>query len=322
MILSVVVVIASDTVRRPAHAGHLRVCLQGLREQRDAPALDVVVPHLPGVRGLDDLVGEFPEVRFLEAADLPRLPLGPYRDHHDDLRSRGIRATTGPLVALLEDHEVPDPRWAAGIVAAHAANSRAAIGGVIENAIDRPLNNAVCLCDFANYLHPIPEGLSSVASDVNVSYRREALEDVRDGWRGRFNERRVHEALLARGHMLALAPGIVVYQRRVGLGAGEALVERFTWGRSYAATRAETWGIARRLLYAIGAVALPAVLVARITRTIVARGRLSSANLAALPWIAVLSVAWSFGECVGYISPHESRRGIAAGTHMGSVQTS
>ena len=70
------------------------------------------------------------------------------------------------------------------------------------------------------------------------------------------------------------------------------------------------------------AVALPVALVARITRTIVARGRLSSAFVAALPWIAVLSVAWSCGECVGYISPRESRRGIAAGTHMGSVQTS
>ena len=31
MTLSVVIVIASDTVRRPSHVGHLRHCLQGLQ---------------------------------------------------------------------------------------------------------------------------------------------------------------------------------------------------------------------------------------------------------------------------------------------------
>src|SRR5829696_2935948 len=111
MTLSVVIVMASDTVRRPAHAGHLRHCLHGLRLQRHAPALDIVVPHLPGVSGIEALTREFPDVRFFEVSNLPPLPRGPYRDHHDDLRSRGLEVTRGPVVAMLEDHEVPDPHW-------------------------------------------------------------------------------------------------------------------------------------------------------------------------------------------------------------------
>jgi hypothetical protein len=320
--LSVVIVIASDTVRRPAQVGHLRRCLQGLREQIDAPPLEVIVPHLPEVSGLEDLARDFPSVHFVEVSDLPRLPRAPYRDHHDDLRTRGVGAATGPLVAMLEDHEVPDSRWAAGIVAAHAASSHAAIGGAVENAVDRPLNHAVCLCDFAHYLNPVPSGPSEVASDVNVAYKREALDAVLEAWRDRFNERRVHAALLAAGHTLALSPRIVVYQRRVGLGLEEAIVERFTWGRSYAATRAEGWGTGRRVLYAAGAAALPVLLPARIVRTLIERRRLSAATLPALPWVFLLSAAWALGECAGYAARRGARVMFRREAGVETVRTS
>ena len=222
---------------------------------------------------------------------------------------------------MLEDHEVPDPHWASRMMAAHAATTHSAVGGAIENGIDRPLNQAVCLCDFVQYLNPLPEGPSRIASDVNVSYKREALNGVFTAWRSRFNERRVHKALLTRGHRLVLSRGIVVYQRRAGLGAKHAIVERFTWGRSYAASRADAWGIARRLLYAAAASALPAVLVARIVRTVIARRRLSPVILASLPWVCLLSAAWALGESAGYVLARESKA-FAAEADIETVRTS
>jgi hypothetical protein len=307
MRLSVVIVIASDTVHRPGHAGHLRHCLRGLITQQDAPALEIVVPHLSGVTGLDQLADEFPAVRFLEVNDMSGgVPRGPYRDHHDELRTRAIAVTSGDLVALLEDHEVPDPLWAAEVAAAHATSAHAAIGGAVENAIARPLNWAVCLSDFSYYLNPVPAGPSEMATDVNVSYKRGALEAVADVWRSRFHERLVHDALIAAGQTLALSPSIVVHQRRSDLTPGEALVERFVWGRSYAATRAEGWRPSLRLLYAAAATALPAVLVARIVRVLVTRRRLSPATLLSLPWVCLLLVAWSLGELTGYSSSRKS----------------
>jgi hypothetical protein len=322
MTLSVVVVIASDTLRRPGHVGHLRHCLRGLHAQQDAPPLEIVVPHLSGVLGLQPLAGEFPAVRFLEVGDVSRgIARGPYREHHDELRSRGMAATAGDLIALLEDHEVPDPRWAAEIAAAHAASRHAAIGGAVENAIARPLNLAVCLSDFSHYLNPVPAGPSRTATDVNVSYKRAPLEAIAPVWRSRFHERLVHAALIAAGHTLALSPSIVVHQRRTGLTAGEALVERFVWGRSYAATRAEEWGTARRWFYAACAIALPGVLVVRVMRTAVARHRMSTAVVLSLPWLCLLSVAWSLGELTGYCGPRGSPV-RAAGAEIETVQTS
>jgi hypothetical protein len=301
MTLSVVIVIASDTVRRPAHVEHLRHCLRGLFTQQGAPALEIVVPHLSGTVGLEQLAGEFPAARFLEVGELSeRVPGGPYRDHHDELRARAIAVTSGDLIALLEDHEVPDARWAAEVVAAHAAGDHAAVGGAVENAIARPLNWAVCLCDFSHYLNPLPAGRSEMATDVNVAYKRDALEAIAPVWRSRFHERRVHDALIAAGRTLALSRSIVVRQRRSGLTAGDALVERFVWGRSYAATRSDGWGTGRRLLYAACCTALPAVLVMRIVRILLARRRISAAVLRSLPWVCVLSAAWSLGELTGY----------------------
>ena len=160
-----------------------------------------------------------------------------------------------------------------------------------------------------------------MATDVNVSYKRAGLEAIAPAWRSRFHERLVHAALIAAGHTMALSPSIVVYQRRSGLTAGEALVERFVWGRSYAATRAEGWGTARRWFYAACAIALPGVLVFRVVRTVLARHRMSTAVLVSLPWLCLLSAAWSLGELTGYCRRPESRlRG--AGTEIKTVQAS
>jgi hypothetical protein len=43
--------------------------------------------------------------------------------------------------------------------------------------------------------------------------------------------------------------------------------------------------------------------------------------LAALPWVGVLSVAWSIGECAGYAIP-PGLRAAGAGADIEAVRTS
>ena len=72
MTLSVVIVIASDTLRRPgARRASAALPARTARTTR-GPPLEVVVPHLAGVAGLQQLAGEFPAVRFLEVGDVSR----------------------------------------------------------------------------------------------------------------------------------------------------------------------------------------------------------------------------------------------------------
>ena len=294
--LSVVVVIVSDTTG-PAHARHLAECLDALARQSDCPEIEVVVPHLARVEGLAGVKARFPAVRFLEVPEVTARPGG--REHHDVLRARGLAAARGELVGLLEDHARPDPRWCASVVAAHRA-PHAAIGGAIENGVDSALNWAVYFCDFGKYQNPVPSGETPVASDANVTYKRAALESVRPAWQEAFREVVVNGALKAAGHTIALDPRVVVYQQRHGLAVGDAVRERFAWGRSYAATRRALLPASKRFAFAALSPALPAVLLARMARTAWDRGSFGSFGRA-LPMTALLVATWSVGEGVGYV---------------------
>jgi hypothetical protein len=300
----VVVVVVSDTVGRSAGLAPLARCLEALERQSDAPETEVIVPYLPRdeeARELPHLAQRFPRVHFLAVRDIPS-PTGASREHHDALRSRGLAAARGEIVALLEDHARPDPRWSSRVVEAHRS-PHAAIGGAIENDIDRPLNWAVYFCDFYRYLNPVPAGRADGASDANVSFKRHSLEAIRPVWHGSFHEPAVNAALNERGETLALSPDIVVVQHREELRPVEALVERFVWGRSYAATRSATaTGGQRLFLVALSSPALPLLLMLRMASTVADRGRLGRPFLRALPWITLLTTSWSLGELAGYVT--------------------
>lgn len=299
-VISVVVAIVSDTTGVSAGVRHLHGCLEALSRQTDAPPTEVIVPYHEKVEGIEELARRFPQVEFLPVAGAEAMSSGGGREHHDVLRARGMAAARGDVIALLEDVGRPAEDWCASIAAAHTADY-AAVGGAIENGIDRPLNWAVYHCDFGRYQNPLPAGESGFASDANTSYKRSALESVRSLWDERFREVVINGELISRGETVALRPEIVVYQHREGLRLGTALRERYIWGRSYAVTRCELLSNPKRLAYAVLSPVLPAIMLLRLARTARERGRFGP-FARALPLIAALLVGWSFGEALGYIT--------------------
>ena len=308
--LSVVVAIVSDTTAERADAASLARCLEALSKQIDAPPMEIIVPHLPEVDGIEAVQQRFSQVRFIPVTNLHvSSRKGGGREHHDVLRARGLSAARGELVGLLEDHAIPDERWSANVVAAHG-KPYAAIGGAIENGIDRPLNWAVYFCDFGRYQNPLPSGESSFASDANVIYKRSALESIRSVWEQSFREVVVNEALRFRGEKVALQPDVIVYQNRQGLRLSTALQERFVWGRSYAATRSALLGNSQRLIYSLLAPLLPAILLLRMADTAWKRRRHFGKFLTALPFSVLLVTFWSLGEGVGYVTARARGAGV------------
>lgn len=301
-VLTVVVTVVSDTAEESG-AHHLAGCLESLQHQIDPPPLEVVVTceaRLPGIRELE---ARFPDVRFVCVDDLQADRSRPTREHHDELRGIGIERARAPLVAMIEDHSRPDAHWSAALVKEHL-QPHAAIGGAMENGIDRALNWAVYFCDFGRYQNPVPRGLSTYLSDANVCYKRAALDRVPEAWIRGYDEARVHSALLKRGETLALSPDVIVSQYRVGLRLGPSLAERYVWGRSFGAGRAKIMALSRRALYAVLCPLLPPILLYRQFRNVLRTGRSRAAFLRSAPLTALLDVAWSFGESVGYLTGH------------------
>lgn len=300
--LSVVVNIVSDTTASRATLRHLAPCLQALSKQVNAPPFEVVVPYHPDVDGMEALQKRFDWVRFVPVTDV-RISLrkGGGREHHDVLKARGISLARGELIGLLEDHGRPDKHWCANVTAAHRRDC-AAVGGAIENGVDRILNWAVYFCDFGRYQNPLPTGGSPTASDANVTYKRAALEHIVAIWEKSYREIVVNTALVSRGEKVVLRPEVIVYQHREGLRFGSAVRERFIWGRSYAATRTPLLTGFQRIVHSVLSPLLPLVLLLRMMSTACKRRRHFGKFLLATPLITVLVTAWSAGEAVGYVA--------------------
>lgn len=293
--LSVVVTCASG-------GAHVDRCLEALAAQRGAPEFEILVPVDASCPDLPRWQRAFPHVQFpiVEIAELANAS-DPGLRHlaFDRYRAAGLAAARGELIALTEDHARAAPDYCARIVAAHARLPHAAIGGAIDNASPHALSWAVYFSDFGRYQSPLPEGPAEYVSDVNVSYKRAALERVADVWRDSYHETAVHGALRARGEVLWREPSIVVAQERGRLSLRACLRERFAWGRLYAGKRAHEISPGERTRLALFAPLLPPVLLYRGLRTTWARGRNRAAFLRALPLLALLTCVWSVGEAVG-----------------------
>src|ERR1700740_1572270 len=118
-VLSVVVALVSDTTGAPDCA-HLEPCLAALTRQAGAPPMEIIVPVLPATAGVAELRRKYPEARIFEAPDL-RLYTGQpgSREHHDELRARGMAQARGRIVALIEDHGIAAEDWATRVIEHH-----------------------------------------------------------------------------------------------------------------------------------------------------------------------------------------------------------
>jgi glycosyltransferase involved in cell wall biosynthesis len=288
----------------------LERCLDALAHQTGSGDIDVIVPHDSTLANAAKLRERFPRVRFI-AFEGRRPPA--------ELRARGVERANGRVVALLEDHCIPEPEWRLRVLAAHE-RSVAGVGGSVEKGMppnsrtDSALNWALYIADYGRYMSPLPEGPTHTVSDCNASYKRSELQAVRDAWTVQFHENVVNDALRARGGSLMLDSSIVVREQR-SLTWGAALRDRYAFGRLFGATRVTGAALGRRLGLAAAAIALPPLLVVRAAKNLLVRHRHVEQLARALPALLVLSSAWAFGEMLGYLTvvPEASLRAADAG---------
>jgi len=283
----------------------LERCLHALTEQDRPPAMEVLVPYDRSRDEVAILAERFGGVRFLAMGVVrTERPLRSAAGQHelfDRRRAAGLAAATGDVIAIVEDRGVPRSDWARSVVAAHR-DPAAVIGGAVENGRPNLLNRAVYYCDFGRYQLPVPEGRAPYVTDVNVAYKRSALDSTAPLWRERYHETTVHWELERRGEELRLTPTMVVDQQRDGLTLGGLVRERFWWGRLFAWTRVRHVGRGRRWVYVVMTPLLPAVMMARLVTGRIVRRREVGRLLLAGPVVAILLIAWAAGEAVGYLT--------------------
>lgn len=213
-----------------------------------------------------------------------------------------IAASRGDVVAVLDSQCPPAPGWTRAVLAAHAGSAAPVIGGAVEpGGLRGTADWAAYFLDYARFMPPLAAGPLALVPGINVSMKRWALGRGRRHVAPEFWKAFWCGALRAEGLALAAGPQAVVrYGRRTTLPA--LLAERFHHGRCYAGMRGAALGTTRRVWFALGSPALPALLLARMLRDVLPRRRRWGRLALALPAIVLAVLAWSLGELCGYVA--------------------
>jgi glycosyltransferase involved in cell wall biosynthesis len=288
------VVIASVNGR-----GYLDDCLRALENQTLKDQAEVIVVDCCGDGVTAWIRRQYPSVKLLSFPERKTIP---------ELRAIGMKQARGGIVALTEDHCLAEPHWYERILLAHQTHY-GAIGGAVENdpSIKRAVDWAVFFCEYSPYMKPILAGEVPDIPGNNLSYRREFLAHLGDllddgrSWESSLNAR-----LRQNGIRLYSDPSIVVYHKKV-FGFRYFISQRYHYARSYAGLRVANSCLAKGILYALFCPLLPGLLVGRISRQVVSKRRHVDQWARALPFLALFTLVWAWGEFVGYLcGPGES----------------
>lgn len=283
----------------------LRRFLDALLSQVDAPTMEVFCPYDATNAEVALLQAEYPRATFLNmgAVDTFR-PISTAAGQHelyDRRRAAGLAPARGELIAILEDRAPPRPDWAKTMQRLHAELPHAAIGGPIECASTDVLNWCFYAADFTRYELPFESGPRRWVSDVNVCYKRRAMDSTRHVWRERFNEALVHWTLLDQGETLFLTSEAVVDYTTPYRSLAAVLPVRFHWGRLFGQARTTHIGAFTRLAYIAAGPLIPLRLFARHGVTQFRKGH-GLQFVKASPVMFTMLVAWASGEVWGYIT--------------------
>lgn len=239
-------------------------------------------PDLPSARHRRVVVIDVPE-----ATSIPRM------------REIAMQRSTASAIAVIEDHVLVPPIWARQMLDALAEGADV-VGGSVENgATERTTDWAAFLCEYSHLLPPLPEGTADTLAGNNVVYRRTVLEKY---WStvsaGRWEDF-LHAAMRRDGARLACRPEIAV-RHTMHYRVREYVSQRYLYSRAHAGMRAAAMSRSRRTLLAVGALALPAVLLWRIVQRVMISGRLRNELFRSLPLLVLFVCAWAGGEVVGF----------------------
>lgn len=298
-------IVLSVVLRVVGGKSFVRRCLSSLKDQIGGRAIEVIVPYDPAFSNISQLKREFPQFCFIEVSggqnSVPIITPAAAHELCDRQTSKGLGVARGEIVALVEDDATPARDWCEQILQAHKL-SYDIIGGAVEHTGQGIVNWAVYFLDFGRYQPPLSEGPAPYLTDVNVSYKRAALDSVKAVWAQKYNEVAVHGALIKKGAVLWRRPQIVVYQDRGFLSFSRQLRERFAWGNLFAAVRVREMTLPLRLLYVVLSPAIPIVLTARMAKKVFITGRNRWRFVLSLPVFLSLGSVWCVGEIFAYLS--------------------
>jgi hypothetical protein len=271
----------------------IRRTVRHFARQTIADAIELVLVSMPGPNAAPDErdMAAFQSHQVVRVDSMPSTAAA---------RATGILNAKAPYVAFGEEHSHPDPAWAEtltrtldeGFVAAgpgmHNANPRTALswanllseyGGWVARERDNEIDH-------------IPGHNGSYRRDILIEYG-EALEEML------IAESMLHWDQRAKGRRLCLQPEARTYHLNMSRWR-PTIGLRFRGGRVFAAKRAATWPVLKRIAYVIGSPLIPLVRFRRAVADVRRIAKIEPLPRGILLATFVTLAVDSLGEATGY----------------------
>ncbi len=282
--LSTVTVVTSQRARAQR-------TLAGLASQTAVDRLESVIVDAapPGTPRLE-VPGNL-RVRYLSRPGIP----------HGADRAEGVRSASAGVVALIEDHAVPAPRWAEALIEAHRG-PWAAVGYAFAIRHSHSyVNRAALVSEAGQWMHPARPGEVPSLAGTNVSYKRAVLDEIDDLDAFLIEDVELNDQLTRRGHRMFLEPRALIWHEYF-TSVSILVSANFSHGRLVALTRSGGWSRRRRVLWALGTpLSAPLVRAWRLARTLPGRRAVWRPVVVALPVVAAAYAGAAAGESIGYL---------------------
>lgn len=217
------------------------------------------------------------------------------------LLTSGINKCSGTIIALTEDFCTFDLNWCLEIKKSHELNSFSIVGGAIENkSVKSLLAYAVYFFDYGKYMLPNQMQSFDKLSILNLSYKRELLENIQESYRKGFFEIFINNELKNCGYKLIFNPKAVVFHNKTYV-LRKIARQFYHQARSFAARRATDFSKTKRLLFTAGSLLLPFLLLKRLCLQVIRKNRFYKELLMSSFFLSVLVCVWSLGEFSGYL---------------------
>jgi hypothetical protein len=285
---TVTVVVASA-----AGGDFLPRCLAALREPATSQDVDVIVVDRCGGETASRIEREFPFVTLLH----PNLG---HRPSVPELRMAGVQHARGDIVAIIEEHCVAPPHWLATIRQEFRDDDTAIGGPILDDSFRRVRDWVVYFSEYHNYLPPWVDGPRNNLNGANIAYRKTRLLQYEHVLGSGYWETVLHPRLLQDGGIFRAVSGMGVYHTGP-FDFGYYLRQRYLLSRAWGgAQRTQVPGL-RRLMYLLGAPLFPLLLMTRIGLRVASSGRHLDKLLRALPLLVPVTLAYVWGEWLGYL---------------------
>ena len=269
-------------------------CLESLKNQSTDQPFEIIVVDSSS-DGVGSLIGKkFPDVRLYQFSE---------RKFCGDARNYGISVAEGKVIAFLDADSRADQNWVDEILKAHQS-SYLAIGGAIANGNpESTIGWAAYFCEFSQWMPNAPSKPFKDIAGTNMSYKKRTFEEYGGFIEGTYSsDTEFHWRLKKNGRVLQFVPSILVFHHNIDQ-LGRFLRHEFEHGRYFARVRmnSQYFSKSRRWIYTTFSFLIPPWLFLKIGLNNLKNRTYLLHFLKAWPLLTLGLIAWSLGECVGYL---------------------